>query len=288
MLQLCAAVLLLFALVPLARAAEDHVIRVTCHGALPFGQDALVRALKLRLPLMRLPGDGGLPPALVRALPPHRAVIIVGTSRRFVSFEDLAGPAAARIVALLILDLASNLQKLSDSGVEEPLPEAPAPASTTDFFYLGISPRLSLGARQWAPAFEPTVDLAVKVSRLFLIFVEGGFTWTTAGDGDTKLTLMEVPVRVGAGLRYRWFEARLGGVLRPYWVSGAGDDSGVLAGGGVGLHFRRPLTSWLAGYVALGLDLLTPRKEFRVNGVNVMTTSWALPWVGLGAGWQGG
>lgn len=288
MLHLCAALLLLLALVPMAWAAGGRSMRVVVQGALPFDQAELERALSLRIPVMRLPGQGELPSALVRALPPHRAVIIVGTSRRFVSLKDLAGGDAARIVALLILDLTSNLQIQSRPQGKEPVPQEPPPPVTSDFIYVGISPRLSLGARQWAPAFEPTVDLAVKVSRLFLVFVEGGFTWTSAGDGDKKLTLMEVPVRVGAGLRYRWFEARLGGVLRPYWISGAGNDSGVLAGAGVGLHFRRSLTDWLAGYLALGLDLLTPRKEFRVDGANVITTSWALPWVGLGAGWQGG
>lgn len=287
MLQPCAALLLLFALVPLARAADDRAIRVTCHGALPFGQDALVRALRLRLPLMRLPGSGELPPALVRALPPHRAVIIVGTSRRFISLKELSSGDAARVVALLILDQASNLKTGDAPLAPEPVQPSPDPPAASDFIYVGFSPRLTLGVGEWAPAFEPTVDLAVKVSRLFLVYMEAGFTWTSAGEGDKELTLMEVPVRVGAGLRHRWFEARLGGVLRPYWVSGAGDDSGVLAGAGVGLHFRRSLTNWLAGYVALGVDLLTPRKEFRVDGEAVMTTSWALPWIGLGAGWQG-
>jgi len=293
MVHLCAALLLLLVLVPVAVAAEGRSIQVTCQGPLSFSQAELERALRLRLPLMRLPAQGELPAATVQALPPHRAVIVVGgaggTSRRFVSLKDLSGADAARIVALLILDQAANLsrspERESTSTLEEPIPGLPAPS---DFIYVGISPRLSLGVREWAPAFGPTVDVAVRVYSLLLAFVEAGFTWTTAGDGEEELTLYEVPVRAGLGLRYRFFEARLGAVIRPYWVTGAGDDSGVLAGGSLGLHFRRVLTGWLTGYVAAGVDLLTPRKDFRVDGETVMTTSWAVPWVGLGAGWQGG
>lgn len=284
MAHFCAALLFVCLLASVARAAEPRSLRVTSTGDLPFSQADLKMALKLRIPLVKFAKDGLLPVAEVRAMPGGRAVITVGDARRSVSLAGLTGPDAARIVALLILDLASTIQSADDAEQAKPAPPAPP----SDRVTVAISPRLSLGARQWAAAFEPNLDLAVKVSRLFLLHVEAGFTWTVAGDGAAKLTLLEVPVRAGAGLRYRWFEARVGLALRPYWVSGAGEDSGALVGATVGLYFRRLFSRWLVAYAAVGVDLFSRRKTFRVDGDTVMTTGHAVPWLGLGAGWQGG
>ena len=145
-----------------------------------------------------------------------------------------------------------------------------------------------MGVSQWSPALEPTVDFNVKVSRHFRVYLEAGLTWAGGGEGERELTLVEIPLRAGAAFRYAWFEVRAGAALRPYFVSGAGDDQGVLAGGGLGLYFRRVFTRWLTGYAAVGVDLFHERKEFRVGGETVLTTGWAVPWLGLGAGWQGG
>ena len=82
--------------------------------------------------------------------------------------------------------------------------------------------------------------------------------------------------------RYAWFEARAGAALRPYFVSGAGVSQGVMAGGGFGIYFRRALSRWLTGYAAVGVDLFHQRKELRVGGETVLTTGWAVPWLGLG------
>ena len=285
MLQLCIVLLLCLALAGLALAADSHAVRVSCQGALPFDRETLQRAVDLRVPLLRLPKGPRATRAEVLGRDAGEAIIMVGGSSRTVSLRGLSGKDAARIVALLVLDLASNLRESNVPA--EPKPPAVAPAPS-DRVAVSLSPRLAVGAREWSASFEPTVDLAVKVSRLFLVFAEAGFTWTAAGDGDRKLTLMQIPVRAGAGLRYRWFEARASVALRPYLVSGAGDDSGVVVGGGLGLSLRTRLTRWLVGHASAGVDILSRRKEFRVNGDTVMTTSWAVPWVGVGAGWQGG
>ena len=290
MTHICAAILVSLMLASVALAAERRSVALVCRGALPFDRKQLLAAINLRLPLMRIDLQGDLPAVQVQALPPDQASIKVGTSRRIISLRGLSREDAARVVALLTLDLISNQQK-------KPAPVRPAPApgpGASDFVFVGVSPRVSLGVSQWNLAFEPTVDINIKVSRHFLVYLECGFTWAGAGEDQRELTLLEIPLRVGAAFRYRWFEARAGAALRPYFVSGrptparAGEDQGVLVGGGLGLYFRRALSRWLTGYAALGVDFYHERKELRVAGETTLTTGWAVPWLGLGAGWQGG
>lgn len=285
----CAAILLSLALASPALAAGPRAVRVTCRGQLPFDRAALVRAITLRLPLVRL-DPGRLPVVAVRAVPPDGAAIRVGEASRLVSIRGLSGEDAARVVALLSLDLMLVQQATSPPAAEDAV-EQPGPKSaarTTGRFSVGLSPRLSLGVVAWSPTFEPTLDLSVKVSRHFLIYLEAGFTWSGQGEGERALDLYEVPVRAGAGFRYAWLEVRAGAVVRPYLVSGGGEDSGVLAGGGLGLFYRHAFSPAVTGHAGVGVDLLYPRKEFRVGGQQVLTTSWAVPWLALGAGWQGG
>ena len=286
MAQLLAALLVLSLLASVALAAEQRsrALSVTCRGPLPFDQQQLSAAIQLRLPLMKLKPRAGLELIKVKALPRDRASITAGASSRVVSLKGLSSADAARIVALLTLDLISSQQH----AATPPQPPAARDPRGADRFFVGLSPRISLGVSQWSPTFEPTIDAGVKVSRHFLVYFEGGITWADAGAGETELNLLEVPLRLGAGFRYSWFEARAGAALRPYFVSGAGQDQGVLAGGTVGLYFRRAFGHWFAGYAALGVDFFALRKEFTVGGEGAISTSWAVPWLGLGAGWQGG
>ena len=277
-------ILLSLTLASTALASEYRRLSVDCKGRLPFGQRELQTAIKLRLPLMRIDLARSLPRVEVQAVPGDRASIKVGTSRRIVSLEGLSSADAVRIVALLSLDLISNQQRTdADQGVAVDEGDG-----TSGAIFIGVSPRASLGVSQWDLAFEPTVDISVKVSRRLLIFVECGVSWAGAGEGARVLSLVEIPIRAGVGFRHRWFEARAGVALRPYFVSGAGEDRGVLAGAGLGVYFRRAFSRWFTGYAAVGVDLFPRRKEFQVDGETVLTTAWAVPWLGLGAGWQGG
>lgn len=278
-----AALLVSQTLASVAMAADHSPPEVVCEGQLPFGRQELQAAIRLRLPMMRIELQGDLPAVVVRAVPPRRVSITAGAARRVLSLHGLSREDATRVVALLALDLLSNQRR-----GPAPRPSPPSAEVASDFVFIGLSPRLSVGAVQWAAAFEPTLDLNIRLSRYLLVFMEVGFTWAGGGEGARKLALLEVPVRAGAAVRIRWFEARAGLALRPYIISAAGEDSGVLVGGVVGLYFRRALSRWLAAYAAVGVDLFPQRKEFRVGSETVLTTSWAVPWLGVGAGWQGG
>jgi len=266
-----------------AFAKDPPAISVTCKGELPFAEADLLEAMRLRLPLMRLGQPAGkLPPVTVSAIAPDQASVAVGRSSRRISLEGLEGADAARIVALLSLDMISNPQNVSIS-LQAPDGEPRREKSATVF--VEVSTRIGLGVSE-SPTFEPTLDLSIKVSRNFLVFVEGGVTWAAAGEGADELRLTEIPIRAGAGIRFDWFEVRAGIALRPYFVSGVGEDEGVLVGGALELRLRRDLTPWLTGHVVAGVDVFPLRKAFDVGGNAALTTSWATPWIGLGAGWQ--
>jgi len=276
----------------MALAAEFEPSLVTCRGALPFDQSQLLQAIRLRIPLMRIQPPERMASVEVQALESHQAAITVGASKRVLSLKGLSSVEAARVIALLALDLMISQQRAPKISGLQDTTEQPAKAAKSppgsDFFFVGLSPRISVGVEEWDLTFEPTLDLSLKVSRYFGIFLEGGFTWAEAGDGDRHITLYEIPIRAGAAFRYSFLEVRGGLALRPYFVEGAGEDSGALVGGGLGIHLQRSLTARLKGYVAAGVDFFSLRKDFQVGNKTVLTTSWAIPWLGIGVGWQGG
>lgn len=284
-----ASILLCLFLAKLALAAEVGPASVICRGPLPFDQAQLLQAIKLRVPLMRIQHQQAMPAVEVQAREPNRATITVGPSRRVISLRGLSSEEAARVIALLALDLMISQQQAPTISGQHQKPEKPSKSpSGSDVFFIGLSPRLSLGVEEWDPSFEPCLDLSLRISRYFGIFLEGGFTWAEAGDGDRHITLYEIPIRAGAAFRYSFLEVRAGLALRPYFVEGAGEDSGAFVGGGLGVHFQRSLTARLKGYVAAGVDFFSLRKDFQVGNKTVLSTSWAIPWLGIGAGWQGG
>ena len=61
----------------------------------------------------------------------------------------------------------------------------------------------------------------------------------------------------------------------------------MLVGGGGSLRILRRMTTWLTASLALGADFLTVRKDVRVSNEPVLTTGWVVPWLGVGAGWEG-
>jgi hypothetical protein len=268
----------------------ERPIKVTCRGVLPFSSAELLEAIHLRLPLMRIDRTAALPAVHVQGQgqgqASDRVAITVAGARRVLSIKDLSGAEAARIVALLALDLVLNQQRSEEREVK------PEPRAPSDLVFVGVSPRLTLGVSDWSQTFEPTLDLGLRIGRRFFLYIEGGFTWIGAGEAERELNLLEVPVRAGVAyrlpFRFAWFEARAGGALRPYFVSGAGRDSGVLAGGGVSMRIARRFSAWLLVYLALGVDFFTLRKAFSVGGEPALTTGWVTPWLGLGAGWEGG
>ena len=83
-------ILLSLTLASAALASEYRPLLVDCKGRLPFGQQELKAAIKLRLPLMRIDLARSLPRVQVQAVPGDRAAIKVRASSRIVSLAGLS------------------------------------------------------------------------------------------------------------------------------------------------------------------------------------------------------
>jgi hypothetical protein len=272
-----------------AARAQPPRAGVILEGDLPFGRDDLIEAIELRRLLARGDPRRGMPVVIVRASSNRRAVIAVGRAVREISLGDQSGVPAARTVALHVIDLLSAAASASpDAPPEEPLLARRDVAPPADRFVLAVSPQLCVGPRDWAPAFEPTLDFSVRMSRRLRVYLDIGFTWSTAAEAAGSASLWEIPIHAGLGFRCSWVELRAGSAVRPYVLSGLGDEEGVLLGGSISVLFVSRLRSWLLGFVSVGIDGYYRRTRFQMEGRPVLTTNWAVPWLGVGAGWQGG
>jgi hypothetical protein len=262
-------------------APDETPFQVVCEGALPFSRRELEGALWPRWRLLGRPLER---PILVREHGDGRVTIDVGAGRREVGLQGQSGEAAARVVALLAVDL------LAESAAAERGPPqvqavrevSPGPGTTPSRYTASAQLLVPFVANRWTPGLEPTLGLERRVLSRASVGVSAGFTSLEAGTGASSLRLREIPVRAGVGYGGSWFEARLSGVLRPYFVTGLGAHQGVQWGAGVSATAYHQLTTHLALAVSGGLDALQNRSEFRVETQSVLSTQWLVPWFGAG------
>jgi hypothetical protein len=251
--------------------------RIVCAGPLPFSEAEMAEALRARRPLL-----GSASSVEVRAVE-GRTLLRVGAAEREVELGELDGADAARMVAVLALDLAQ-----SDSPVAVASP-APRPLSRPgDYaFRAGLSLLSPFGEPGWAAHFEPTLDLALGAAHGFGAFVTAGYRWVAAGTaaGDT-LEMRELPLRAGVSYRRHWLELRLGAMVRPRVVEGAGSYRGASFGGVAAAVARRMVTRKLAVVVGAGVDVSRNRTIFSVGHEAVLEAGWLAPWLAAGLAWE--
>jgi hypothetical protein len=133
---------------------------------------------------------------------------------------------------------------------------------------------------------EPTLDVAVDVTRGFAAFVAAGYRRVAAATDAGALDMDEFPLRAGLAYGRRWLELRLCALARPYAVGGAGAYRGVSWGGGVSAAMRWPVRRPLAVVLAAGLDVSRSRTLFSIDQHPVLSTAWVAPWLGAGLAWE--
>jgi hypothetical protein len=266
------------------RAARER--EIVCTGPLPFSRKELQEALLPRWHLLggdsvvRVTAEGG------------RTLVQVGSVEGQVDLEGREGEEAARIVAVMALDLAQAGTPLSVS----PPPEASVSASASPppvpsikrqhalrAGFLLLSPFDQSGL---VAHLEPTLDVGWEFVPGFGAFVAAGYRQAASTDAASALVLRELPLRAGLALRRRWLELRGAGTLRPRFVEGPHSYRDASWGAAVSVVARLGLTSKLALVVAGGVDLFRTRTVFAVNNDPALTTAWLSPWVGAGIAWE--
>ena len=327
---LCAALQLAGLPGSLAAAAADVAapravrldVRLPATGA-PFTADALVAAVRLRLPVTA--SGAAILVRVTISAPDLVEVQADDLGRREVRVTGLAPAQAARLAALLIVDLAGSelpaLPPAEPAGPAPPVaaaisrgererlatpsivssraPVAAGPAPHGRFFMLGALAGLGLGTTDagaaFAPALEASWDLSRRVAdrafrpRLGVIVSAGIDRAAVAlrGPGvDSTLTFTTLPVRLGGVARLGAAELRLGALVRPFLAGGLSDRSGIVWGGWAAAAYQIPLASALRPFAVAGVDLHPGTVAFEQAGQRLLALRALAPWLGVGIAWR--
>lgn len=259
---------------------------IVCLGPLPFSKQEMEQALLLRWQLLdsvrtvRVRAEGG------------RTLVQVGPVEREVDLEGRKGEEAARIVAVMALDLAQAGTPLTVSTSPEASVSASPSSGTAPSV---VRPQPFRGGLLLLSPFdqsglvahlEPTLDAGREIVPGFGAFMTAGYRQASAADMGSSLVLRELPLRAGVALRRQWLELRAGGTARLRFVEGPRSLLAVSWGGAVSLVARFALASKVALVLAAGTDLFRTRLALAVNDGAPLTTSWVTPWVGAGIAWE--
>jgi hypothetical protein len=279
-------------------AGGDPAPGIEIAEGVPFSADELREAVRLR-------GSGEVTLVVRPGGPDGAVVVIVDDRARTVVLRGLQGAAAARKVALLVLDL------LEGDGAGRPA--APAGASATDAVALSLpTPPLSgmtdAGPSRPGDAAAPEIPrwrliahtgagtsealrLALSLERAVAgplrVVAGGGFAAAVAPAG---VALRRIPLWLGIGAATR----RAGLVLDVHAAALASidqvaveDDDATRShrdlqwGGTADLGLARPVGAYAALGLRVGLDAHATSTEYRLGGEAVMVTPRLVPWLSL-------
>ena len=278
--------------------ADPGVVSIEVASGVPFSAGELRTAVALR----------GIDVALT-VRPGGRegsVVVVVDDRERAVLLAGLRGAAAARKVALLVLDLleprpAATVAMTTAVAIEPTPTEAPAPfAPAGDRDRGGAAglvdevrplPRWLLRAQGGAAAGEG-LRLALSIDHAIagpLALVAGGGV-TSAVDAPAAVTMRRVPLWLGAGVAVQ----RRGVVLDAHLAALASidhlevDDGGATRshldvewGGTTDLGLARRLGGHAALGLRAGIDAYATRTEYHLGGELVTTSPRLVPWLAL-------
>lgn len=246
-----------------APASAERVIQIELSDPAPFAATELVDAMR-----MRLPADGA--PVHVRVTRTGDGVRIeAAPGSREVALHGIAGPAAARLVALAASDLLlDDLAAAPELVVRAPAREAPASRS------LGVYGSVA----SWDGVLGGgSIDLAVPAAGYLATFELGG-----GGLVGGQVRLWAGVARIDGGVRAGVFELRAGATLAPIVAQTGAGDATVLAGGNASARVRLPVTRGSRAVLSAGADVFATRTQYLLDGAKVLTTPRFAPWFSAG------
>lgn len=254
-------------------ASADRAVVVELGDGAPFTTVELTEALR-----MRVAATGE--PVRVRVTTVGGAVVVeAGDKTRRIALDGRTGPDAARLVALVAVDLL-----IADLAIAPPfVPTMPDATRSSEPPTTGPDPlRFSMtvlgGASRWDGALaNVALDVAMANDR-WLGAIEGGAGWLLGSQVD----LTSASFRVVGGVRFGWVELRGGLTLVPITVSDGTGDRTLLVGGGGSARLRLPITRSTRVVIATGVDVFATRTEYERERMTIATTPWLAPWAAMG------
>jgi hypothetical protein len=277
-------------------------IMVDDPGAAPFSSAELTQALLARL----LPAEKGAPAVRVSGAGAGAVAVQVGDRSRVVTLGERTGPEAARVVALVIADLASASPGPSlpaDDAVAKPSVGVAAAAQHPSSQVSGVVPRhgpatrLSvvagalLGTRsEESSAVSVDADLSLPLDwhALRLVPSAGILYGPTRNPGSFDAASFSAAVaRLLGGWSYQEAFDFLGGsFVEPYSIAGANPHTGVLFGAEALVRLNMPIGSRARMVFGARADVYANRvRVLFVDGGAYATPRLALG-LALGLAWE--
>jgi hypothetical protein len=277
----------------------------------PFTEAELAAAVARRIEVAAA-GDDAVDVS-VTSLGQWWVEVASGGRRRQVDVGGLAGPDAARLVALMVVDLGraeTVLPSLAAPGAAStatataratataamPAP-APAPVARSGG-RLAVAGLVGMGVRTTdaGPGVATALELAVGVGERARLSLSVGFERAEAiiqeqqrPATSASLTMTMFPAHAGVGLRLGgWLEVRAGAAVRPYLVRGLQTGSDVVWGGFLALVGELPARGPVTAVGFVGLDVQgQPRAYLLADGQRLLAMHTLAPFVAVGVVWRG-
>ncbi|HEY7376664.1 MAG TPA: hypothetical protein VIF57_31180 [Polyangia bacterium] len=289
-----------------AEADATAPITLVDPATAPFSSDDLTQALLARL----IPTEEGAPGVRISAAADGAVTVEVGERSRLVELGGRSGPAAARVVALVIAELMTsdpspgpvvNAAPETSAAREAPAPPAAAAALRTAARQPGPSaparaPRLcvtagfakELGAEP-TPTGTLDADVVVPLGDSGLLLApSAGLVLMPTRHGGTVEELWYVGGlgRLLAGVRLGLVDLAGGPFLAPYNIGGATAHTGVLFGGEALARLALPLSPRARLIVTTRLHAYSNRvRVWWLDGRSYTTPARELT-IGAGLAWD--
>jgi hypothetical protein len=287
-------------------------------AALSFSAAELAAAVGLRLTLAPAAAVGATP-VVVTSPSPGQVAIASGWRRRAIDVAGAPAAEAARLVALMIVDLVRPEVALpAPASIPGPPPAVPAPAAADTPPPAAASavvaarraplpspaaprlpPRLTLaaamgiatGTTDAGASASPTVEARLALGSRARLVLAAAFDRAEAlvrdGQMQSTLAVTTLPVRLGVGARLGFVELRAGGLVRTYLASGLASRGGAVGGMFAAVAVELPLGSALVPFGVLGVDVHPQAVAFQFAGQTVLELGRFAPWLAVGLAWRG-
>jgi len=275
--------------------------------AAPFSSGELTQALLARL----LPADAGPPAVKVSPAGPGVVAVQVGDRSRLVTLGDRTGPAAARVVALVIAELASRpsaAEPVADDGaaaaptvtvaavaagplsvpsLETSAPAAAATGLPTRFTVVAGASKGTGSEEQVAATVDADVALRLGSHGLRLV-PSVGLVYSPTRNAGTfdEASFSAVVARLLGGRSWRLADVLAGPLVSPYSIAGANPHAGVLFGAEALVRVNVPMSAHARLVVGARADAYANRvRVLFVDGGGYATPRLALA-LGGGVAWD--
>lgn len=241
---------------------------------------------------------------VIRAVDNDRLLIAYEGRKRTVPLDGLRGAAAARAVALHVVDLAGREraparvalvrarilddQQTAAANRRAPTPEARPRAVVAFAPSIGVGDEKKLLVHFGVGTSVRLVDGLRFVVDAAYAFGPRGTARGASQDGEVRLHALELKAGLGWWFARTPIELRALGIARPTWALTNTFATRQFVEGGVELAVvaALPIRPSLRGWVAVGIDAFFSRHALQVNQVTAVATDRVAGMVSLGLAWS--